>query len=172
MSDVDYRVQLALEATDLRELVEDRLGPAKRGRFLCPFHDDQNPDFSVKDARFRCFACGESGNALDLLRKLDGTSFFEALEYLEQRAGIRPAIIGPETRKALDRVRDKARREKETVNERWRALCDLRERLLGEIKAKEHLMGAESVRFWVSKAYDVVQATEEEMAAFFEGGRA
>ncbi len=52
---------------------------------LCPFHDDKNPSLSVDKAKglFHCFGCGASGDVFDLVMKLKGMDFKEALAYLK-----------------------------------------------------------------------------------------
>lgn len=52
---------------------------------LCPFHDDHDPSLSVDQDRglFHCFGCGESGDIFDLVMKLKGMDFREALTYLK-----------------------------------------------------------------------------------------
>ena len=52
---------------------------------LCPFHDDKNPSLSVNREKglYNCFGCGEGGDAFDLVMKLKGYSFREALDYLK-----------------------------------------------------------------------------------------
>ena len=50
---------------------------------LCPFHSEKTPSFYVfPDNRFKCFGCGEHGNAIDFIRKLHGVGFKEALSIL------------------------------------------------------------------------------------------
>lgn len=58
---------------------------------LCPFHNDTNVgSFMVNDAKgiFKCFACGETGSALDFLIKHRGMPFLDALAALESDAGL------------------------------------------------------------------------------------
>jgi DNA primase len=58
---------------------------------LCPFHDEKTPSFQVTPSRgyWYCFgACGEGGDAIDFLQKIDNLSFHEAVERLADRAGI------------------------------------------------------------------------------------
>lgn len=97
---------------DLAAVVTGFLGPApgrrgERGRWLwwrCPFHDDGNPSFKVEPGKpwWRCFGCGEHGDAATLVMKLRGVSFPEALDILtDRRAGPRagtaprPATVQP-----------------------------------------------------------------------------
>lgn len=51
---------------------------------LCPFHADKHPSLSVNEDKglFHCFACGESGDVIDFVERIDGVSFKEALAEL------------------------------------------------------------------------------------------
>lgn len=54
-----------------------------RWRGLCPFHSEKTPSFVIfPNNRFKCFGCGETGDAIDFIRKLKGFSFKEAVLYL------------------------------------------------------------------------------------------
>jgi len=57
---------------------------------LCPFHDEKTPSFNVTPARglFYCFSCGEGGDVIKFLQKIDGLTFVEAVERLARRAGL------------------------------------------------------------------------------------
>ena len=56
----------------------------------CPFHNEKTPSFMVSPARqtYRCFGCGEHGNAIDFVMKYNNTSFVEAVEELARFAGL------------------------------------------------------------------------------------
>lgn len=57
---------------------------------LCPFHDEKTPSFQVTPSRgfYYCFGCGEGGDAITFLQKMDNLSFTEALERLADRTGV------------------------------------------------------------------------------------
>ena len=57
---------------------------------LCPFHDERSPSFHVTPSRgfYHCFGCGEGGDVLTFLQKIDHLSFAEAVERLAARAGL------------------------------------------------------------------------------------
>lgn len=57
---------------------------------LCPFHDERSPSFHVRPqaGRYHCFGCGEGGDVISFVMKLDGLGFAEAVEYLAPRAGV------------------------------------------------------------------------------------
>lgn len=83
--DVRDRIDLAAVATRF-------LGPAPgrhgdRGRRLwwrCPFHQDRNPSFCVEPGKpwWRCYGCGEHGDAVTLVMRLDGKTYPEAVASL------------------------------------------------------------------------------------------
>jgi DNA primase len=55
-----------------------------------PTHDDKTPSFQVDDARgvFHCFGCNSHGDHFDLIQKIKGVDFQEALTQLAERAGV------------------------------------------------------------------------------------
>jgi len=75
------------EETDIVDVVRRYVtlraaGSAFKG--LCPFHREKTPSFHVNPARqiYKCFGCGEGGDVLSFLMKVEGLSFPEALETL------------------------------------------------------------------------------------------
>jgi DNA primase len=56
---------------------------------LCPFHDEKSPSFNVRPAlgRWHCFGCGEGGDVIDFVVRIDHLSFTEAVERLADRIG-------------------------------------------------------------------------------------
>jgi hypothetical protein len=51
---------------------------------LCPFHKEKHPSFYIytKTDSFYCFGCNQGGNTINLVRKLRGCSFKQAINYL------------------------------------------------------------------------------------------
>jgi len=68
------------------------LKPAGGGSLkgLCPFHDEKTPSFQVTPSRgfYYCFGCGESGDAISFVRKINNLSFAEAVEHLADKYGV------------------------------------------------------------------------------------
>ncbi|WP_456062099.1 DNA primase [Amycolatopsis rhabdoformis] len=58
---------------------------------LCPFHNEKTPSFNVRPTHgtFHCFGCGEGGDVIKFIQKIDLVSFVEAVEQLADRVGIR-----------------------------------------------------------------------------------
>lgn len=58
-----------------------KLGSRHSG--LCPFHADTSPSFYVfPDNHYKCFGCGEHGDAMNFIMKLRGLDWSGALNYL------------------------------------------------------------------------------------------
>lgn len=57
---------------------------------LCPFHDEKTPSFQVTPSRglFYCFGCGEGGDVITFLRKINNLDFVEAVQLLADKVGV------------------------------------------------------------------------------------
>ena len=79
-----------IDAADIVEVVSDFVTLKKRGtsyKGLCPFHDDTTPSFSVSPTKgvYKCFACGEAGNAVGFAMKHEQMTYPEALRWLAKK---------------------------------------------------------------------------------------
>ena len=56
----------------------------------CPFHNEKTPSFHIDSDKqlFHCFGCGASGNFVQLVMRLEGLDFQDAIKQLADRAGI------------------------------------------------------------------------------------
>lgn len=82
-----------VDAADITEVVGDFISLKKRGvNYLgnCPFHNEKTPSFTVSPSKqiFKCFGCGEGGNAVNFIMKHESFSYVEALKYLGKRFNI------------------------------------------------------------------------------------
>jgi DNA primase len=57
---------------------------------LCPFHDEKSPSFNIRPAvgAWHCFGCGEGGDVISFVQKVDHLTFSEAVERLAQKLGM------------------------------------------------------------------------------------
>lgn len=57
---------------------------------LCPFHDERTPSFHVRPqlGYWHCFGCGEGGDVITFIEKINHLGFAEAVEYLADRTGV------------------------------------------------------------------------------------
>jgi DNA primase len=89
----DSSVEAVKAAAEILPLVEDYVRLRKSGgtyKGLCPFHQERTPSFTVSPARgtFKCFGCGEGGDAISFVEKLEQVDFVGAIEALARRFGI------------------------------------------------------------------------------------
>lgn len=81
-----------VERNDLMEVVSDYVKLQRSGRSykgLCPFHSEKTPSFYVDPVKqlFHCFGCGEGGNVITFIMKIEKLEFAEALKLLADRVG-------------------------------------------------------------------------------------
>jgi DNA primase len=57
---------------------------------LCPFHDEKSPSFNVRPAvgAWHCFGCGEGGDVISFVQKVEHLTFAEAVERLAGKLGM------------------------------------------------------------------------------------
>lgn len=89
----DEAVADVRERVDLAKVVGERLRLHKVGSHwqgLCPFHAEKSPSFDVDPRRntFKCFGCGEQGDAIAFIMKLDGLAFPDAVRALADDYGV------------------------------------------------------------------------------------
>ena len=85
--------QKILDATLIEDVIGDFVSLKKRGANhigCCPFHNEKTPSFYVSPSKgiFKCFGCGESGDAVSFLMKHEHYTYPEALRYLADKYGI------------------------------------------------------------------------------------
>jgi len=81
------------DRADVQKIVAESVRLVRRGRSfvgLCPFHGERSPSFHVTPERgvFHCFGCGEHGNSIDFVMKIEGLTFPEAVRSLAERFGV------------------------------------------------------------------------------------
>lgn len=53
-----------------------------RGMALCPFHNEKTPSMDIRKNFYHCYGCGQTGDVIDFVRKLEGLTFPEAIRRL------------------------------------------------------------------------------------------
>lgn len=74
----------------------------------CPFHNEKTPSFSIdRDKQlFHCFGCGASGNFVQLVMRLEGLDYKDALGQLAERANIKIPETGRRESDAMTKKKD------------------------------------------------------------------
>ena len=86
-------IERAKNTMRIEEVVSDYITLRRRGAnliVLCPFHEERTPSFNVNPPRgiYKCFGCGESGNAIGFVMKMENCSFTEAVKKICARYNI------------------------------------------------------------------------------------
>lgn len=86
-------IQTIFETVKVEDVVGDFVKLTRRGVNyigLCPFHNEKTPSFTVSPAKniYKCFGCGEGGNAVNFIMALEQLSYPEALRSLAQKYNI------------------------------------------------------------------------------------
>ncbi len=94
--------------TDIVEIISQYVDLKKSGANylgLCPFHSEKTPSFTVSGEKqfFKCFGCGEGGDAISFVMKREQLSYPEAIRRLAEQKGIEIQGSREETERAQRR---------------------------------------------------------------------
>lgn len=78
--------------TDIISLVSNYVSLKKAGKNytgLCPFHKEKTPSFVVDPLTqlYHCFGCGNGGDVISFVMKIENLSFIEAVELIAKKTG-------------------------------------------------------------------------------------
>ncbi|MBV8489350.1 MAG: DNA primase, partial [Candidatus Eremiobacteraeota bacterium] len=112
---------------DIASLIGQYVVLKKRGPDLvglCPFHGEKTPSFHVHPDKgfFKCFGCGEAGDVIAFIQKLENLPFADAVRVLASKAGIELEAENPRAARA--------RSEREAIYEANRVAANYFARVL------------------------------------------
>lgn len=89
----DATIKQILDKADIVAIIGEHVKLEKKGndfKGICPFHDDSNPSMSVSPNKkiFKCFSCGETGNAITFIQKFKHITFPEAVKFVGDKCGV------------------------------------------------------------------------------------
>ncbi|MBM3708124.1 MAG: DNA primase, partial [Actinobacteria bacterium] len=75
---------------DIQTVVSGYVNLKKSGKNytgLCPFHKEKTPSFTVDSRKqlYHCFGCGEGGDVISFIMKVENLDFIEAAEFLAKK---------------------------------------------------------------------------------------
>jgi len=78
-------IQAVRDAMDIHEVI-GMFENVKRNMICCPFHGEKTPSFHLwkSEQRYKCFGCGDSGDAISFLMKRERKTYPEAIEFLAE----------------------------------------------------------------------------------------
>ena len=85
--------ELVKSKVDIVDVVSSYLEIKKSGsnyKGLCPFHNEKGASFMVNQNLqiYKCFGCGESGDVISFIEKIEGVDFKGSLRILANKYNI------------------------------------------------------------------------------------
>ncbi|HXU61390.1 MAG TPA: DNA primase, partial [Polyangia bacterium] len=113
------------ERTNIVDIVKRHVELKRAGtgswKGLCPFHSEKTPSFHVHEPRqfFHCFGCGEKGDVISFLVKIEQRPFMDVLTDLAGPAGVDLEV------RPLTPAERRARQEQESERDRMLRAMEL-----------------------------------------------
>ncbi len=87
------------DANEIVDVISQYIQVKKVGssyKALCPFHNEKTPSFIINQEKqfYKCFGCGEGGNVINFIMKMENLGFIEAIRLLARRANIEISMTG------------------------------------------------------------------------------
>jgi len=81
------------ERSSLQDVVREHVTLRRSGSSLvglCPFHDEKSPSFNINPTNgyYHCYGCGEGGDVISFVQKVEHLTFAEGVERLAQKLGM------------------------------------------------------------------------------------
>ena len=136
-------------ANDIVDVIGSYLELHRNGtnfKARCPFHGEKTPSFVVSPQKqiFKCFGCGESGDVVKFLMKYESMTWWEAVEFLANRANI------PIPERNSDD--EKAAKEKKRKRDLYLKIC--RETAVFYYKALRSSVGKDALNYIRNRQFD------------------
>lgn len=94
---MNNNAEIVKSQIDIVSLISQYVEIKKSGsnyKGLCPFHNEKGASFMVNQNLqiYKCFGCGESGDVISFIQKIEGLDFLGALKFLSEKFGIKIEI--------------------------------------------------------------------------------
>lgn len=89
----DDQINRLKESLDIVDVVSSYVSLKPAGanlKGLCPFHHEKTPSFTVNRQKnfYHCFGCGQGGDAIDFVMKIENLDYISAVKFLADKNGI------------------------------------------------------------------------------------
>jgi DNA primase len=137
-------IDLVRSRADIVDVIGSRLKLKRAGSSMmacCPFHGEKTPSFHVwqKSQQFKCFGCGESGDAISFLMKHEKLQFAEAIEQLAGQYNISIEYDEVQRQEAQEK-KDKKAEMQQVLDFAWKHYHKGLMALPEDAAAKQYLM--------------------------------
>ncbi len=92
-SDIQQIIEEIKERNDIVQVISSYIQVKSAGsnyKASCPFHTEKTPSFTISPQKqmYKCFGCGEGGDVIKFVMKMENLDFLEALKLLGEKVGI------------------------------------------------------------------------------------
>jgi DNA primase len=93
MSDIKDKIEEIKSRSDIVKVISDYIKVQQSGanyKGLCPFHGEKTPSFYINTSKqiYKCFGCGEGGDVINFIMKIENLEFMDAVKLLAKDCGI------------------------------------------------------------------------------------
>lgn len=93
MNDMKEIIDEIKARCDIASIISDyiKINPSGGNyKGLCPFHVEKTPSFYINTSKqiYKCFGCGEGGDVINFIMKIENLDFMDAVKLLASRCGI------------------------------------------------------------------------------------
>lgn len=116
-----YLSQLDIVAVISDYVKLDKAGKNYKG--LCPFHEEKTSSFVVSPDKqiYKCFGCGDGGNAIKFIANIENISFKQALSFLKEKYNLKEYEPTKESLKSrLKQAQSKQKQQDKKVNRSYK----------------------------------------------------
>lgn len=93
MNDIKDIIEEIKSRCDIASIISGYINIKPSGsnyKGLCPFHGEKTPSFYINTSKqiYKCFGCGEGGDVINFIMKIENLDFIDAVKLLADRCGI------------------------------------------------------------------------------------
>lgn len=93
MNDIKDVVEEIKNRCDIASVISEYMPIKQSGgnyKGLCPFHGEKTPSFHISSSKqiYKCFGCGEGGDVINFVMKMENLDFIDAVKLLANKCGI------------------------------------------------------------------------------------
>ena len=131
---IDYSEEIK-SRVDLLGLIKFYGFAPVHNRIPCPFHNGEDRNLSIKNNSYKCFVCGEHGDAISFVQKYFNLDFLSAISKINDDMGLGLPIgkaFSPREKTEAERKSEERRKQIAKRKERHEALQKAYENALDE----------------------------------------
>ena len=93
MNDIKDVIEEVKSRSDIVKVISDYIKVQQSGanfKGLCPFHGEKTPSFYINSSKqiYKCFGCGEGGDVINFIMKMENLEFMDAVKLLAKDCGV------------------------------------------------------------------------------------